>query len=41
MVGVGVKSRAETSALFISPFLARKRPQHWAATMKGMNSGQR
>ena len=30
-----------TSELFIRPFFARKVRMHCAATMKGMNSGQR
>jgi len=32
---------SESSALFINPFLARNVRMHCAATMKGMNSGQR
>ncbi len=37
----GSISPSATKLLFISPFLARKVRMHCAATMKGMNSGQR
>ena len=37
----GVRMPSDTRVLFISPFLARNVRMHCAATMNGMNRGQR
>jgi len=37
----GSRRPTATSELFMRPFLARNVRMHWAATMKGMNRGQR
>ena len=37
----GSSTPSATSVLFMSPFLARNVRMHCAATMNGMNSGQR